>query len=379
MVELRGTHARRDRGVPHRMAGRGSRPRHAGCRDSALHEHARRPLLHGRPAARARAADGATAAPPALNRRGPTRSVSRSGYDGSTVVEGELDVGERVIVVVRLEFCDVEDDQRVDGLRHDVRNRIAGLLQHPGVGTGDVQQGEQVGDRIDAPAQQEQEAQPPQGAADRGWLIRERLAQLHEEHEQDVCEGDRREDAEESAHPVVATDLARITEGDHEPGRRYEAHEQLRLHRPRQREHRHELHQQQRHRQKPVHVAVALIECRAGRLRVVARAADRRGDEGTLEGIEDAEVVVRGDAADDDRDRDGLPVAGQDTRERDEQENRGEQLRRDHERQEVVDRFVLTVRQSVWNHDALLWTSDRSTLDAPASVTDYLDTKMFCI
>ncbi len=63
--------------------------------------------------------------------------------------------------------------------------------------------------------------------------------------------------------------------------------------------------------------------------------------------------MVRGDTADDGGDRDRLPVPWRHAGQAHDEEDRREQLRRDHQGQEVVDGVELPLRECVRNHDAL--------------------------
>lgn len=74
---------------------------------------------------------------------------------------------------------------------------------------------------------------------------------------------------------------------------------------------------------------------------------DRVGDERVPERGKDPEVVVCGDPADDRGDHKSLPVASQHAGLDDDQEQRGEQLRCDHERQQVVHGVVLVLGEGV--------------------------------
>ena len=235
---------------------------------------------------------------------------------------------------------DLEDDQAERGLGQDVGDGVTGLAQHECLRPVETENRHQVGDRVDAPQADQHDGQLAQCRADLRRLTFERLVDLHEQHVEDVEEGDRRQGAPDQARAGVGRDLTRVAQGDHEGRGEDELGQQRLGSRPGQRQHGDRLHQQQRDGQEPVDVAVALVESHL-REREDTVAALRVGDVALLEVVEDPDVVIRGNEADGRGHDQGVAVAREYSLLGQQEVQPGEEQAGDREGQQVVDGLVL--------------------------------------
>jgi len=193
--------------------------------------------------------------------------------------------------VLRRDLGDVVDQEAVTRLRGDVGDGVADVHDDEAQACVGEQHRREVGDRVEAPRDQQHEAQGAQRALD-GWVLCSDLRrELTEQRGEDQDEEDHRERPEDPLGRGGVGDLAGVAQHDHEERVRDELVQQRATTLRSDREHQHELGEEQRDGDDPVDVAVRLVEAGAF-------------CDGLLEGLHDAEVVVPGDRDDDTRDGD---------------------------------------------------------------------------